>query len=37
MLGYDKYVSFECGCKQEDRNATALAAVELMRKQWEEA
>jgi len=36
MLGYDKYVSFECGC-QGDRNVVLPAAVELMRKQWEEA
>lgn len=36
MLGYDKYVSFECGC-QGDRNTLVPAAVELLRKQWEEA
>jgi sugar phosphate isomerase/epimerase len=36
MLGYDKYVSFECGC-QGDRATAATAAVELLRKQWEEA
>jgi sugar phosphate isomerase/epimerase len=36
MLGYDKYVSFECGC-QGDRNTVVPAAVELLRKQWEEA
>ncbi len=36
MLGYDKYVSFECGCKG-DRNVVVPAAVELLRKQWEEA
>lgn len=36
MLGYDKYVSFECGC-QGDRNTVLPAAVELLRKQWEEA
>ena len=36
MMGYDKYVSFECGC-QGDRNVVLLAAVELLRKQWEEA
>lgn len=36
MLGYDKYVSFECGC-QGDRNIVVPAAVELLRKQWEEA
>ena len=37
ILGYDKYVSFECGSRAEDRNASAAAAVELLRKQWEEA
>ena len=36
MLGYNKYVSFECGC-QGDRNTVVPAAVELLRKQWEEA
>lgn len=36
MLGYDKYVSFECGC-QGDRNVVVPAALELLRKQWEEA
>lgn len=36
MIGYDKYVSFECGC-QGDRNVVVPAAVELLRKQWEEA
>lgn len=36
MLGYNKYVSFECGC-QGDRNAVVPAAVELLRKQWEKA
>ncbi|MDR3250256.1 MAG: TIM barrel protein [Tannerella sp.] len=37
MIGFDKYVSFECGSKAEDRYASAAAAVELLRKQWEEA
>jgi sugar phosphate isomerase/epimerase len=36
MLGYNKYVSFECGC-QGDRNTVVPAAVELLRKQWDEA
>lgn len=36
VLGYDKYVSFECGC-QGERNVVVPAAVELLRKQWEEA
>ncbi len=36
MLGYDKYVSFECGC-QGDRKVVVPAALELLRKQWEEA
>jgi len=36
MLGYDKYVSFECGC-QGDREVVVPAALALLRKQWEEA
>ncbi len=36
MIGYDKFVSFECGC-QGDKNVLLPAAVELLRKQWEEA
>ncbi|MDR1380118.1 MAG: sugar phosphate isomerase/epimerase [Tannerella sp.] len=37
VIGFDKYISFECGSKADDRNASALAGVELIRKQWEEA
>ena len=33
-MGYDKYVSFECGCKG-DREVSVPAAVELIRSQWE--
>ena len=36
MIGYDKFVSFECGC-QGDRNTVVPAALELLRKQWDEA
>lgn len=36
MTGYDKYVSFECGC-QGDRSIVVPAALELLRKQWDEA
>ena len=36
-LGYPNFVSFECGCRSEDRAATLKAAVELLRKQWDEA
>jgi len=36
MIGYQKFVSFECGC-QGDRETLAVAAVKLLRKQWEEA
>ncbi|MCW1736162.1 sugar phosphate isomerase/epimerase family protein [Anaerorudis cellulosivorans] len=36
MIGYDKYVSFECGA-QGDRNVVVPAAVELLRKHWEKA
>ena len=32
-LGYDKYISFECGTNS-DRNVTLPAAVELLRAQW---
>lgn len=34
QMGYDKYVSFECGC-QGDRSVVVPAALELMRKQYE--
>ena len=34
QMGYDKYVSFECGC-QGDRKVVVPAALELLRKQWE--
>ena len=40
ILGYNKYVSFECGSIEQDpgaHNAAAAAAVELLRKQWDEA
>jgi sugar phosphate isomerase/epimerase len=37
IIGFDKYISFECGSKADDRNASAVAGVELIRKQWEEA
>ena len=36
MLGYNKYVSFECGLLG-DRNIAVPAALELLRKQWDEA
>ena len=36
-LGYPNYVSFECGCRSDDRAATLTAAVDLLRKQWDEA
>ena len=35
-IGYDKYVSFECGTRG-DRNVTVPAAVALLREQWEKA
>ena len=35
-IGYDKYVSFECGTKG-DRATTVTAAVDLLRKQWTQA
>ena len=36
QLEYPYYVSFECGTKG-DRNQTVMAAVELLRAQWEQA
>ena len=36
QLGYDKYVSFECGCNG-DKEILVPAAVQLMRTQWEQA
>ena len=36
-LAYPHYVSFECGCRSDDRAATLTAAVDLLRKQWDEA
>ena len=35
-MGYDKYVSFECGC-EGDRAVVLPKAIELMRAQWEQA
>ncbi len=35
-IGYDKYVSFECGA-EGDRAVVVPAALELLRAQWEEA
>lgn len=36
MIGYDKYVSYECGC-QGDRNIILPESVQLLREQWEKA
>lgn len=36
QMGYQHYVSFECGTKGE-REQTVVAAVELLRQQWEQA
>lgn len=36
-IGYENYVSFECGCESEDRKATLTNAVNLLRSQWENA
>lgn len=35
-LGYDQYVSYECGC-QGDRAIVVPESVELLRRQWREA
>jgi len=41
MIGYDKYLSFECGMPRDradlDRGTVVTAAVELLRQQWEQA
>ena len=40
MIGYNKYVSFECGLPREgnvDRATAVTAAVQLLREQWEQA
>ena len=36
MIGFDKYISYECGC-QGDRNIILPESVKLLREQWEEA
>ena len=36
QLGYDKYVSYECGC-QGDRAVVLPESVKLLREQWNEA
>ncbi len=36
MIGYQDYVSFECGCSG-DRNTLIPAAVKLLKEQWEQA
>ncbi|MDR2621023.1 MAG: sugar phosphate isomerase/epimerase [Dysgonamonadaceae bacterium] len=35
-LGYDKYISYECGC-QGDRNIIVPESVKLLKEQWEKA
>ena len=35
-IGYDKYISFECGTSG-DRAVTVPAAVSLLREQWSKA
>jgi len=37
MLGYQDFVSFECGCKSDDRAQAIQNAVKLLRSQWAEA
>ena len=36
-LAYPNYVSFECGCRGEDRATALTTAVALLRRQWDEA
>jgi sugar phosphate isomerase/epimerase len=35
-IGYDKYISYECGC-QGDRNIIVPESVKLLKEQWEKA
>jgi sugar phosphate isomerase/epimerase len=35
-LGYNKYISYECGC-QGDRNIVVPQSVQLLKEQWEKA
>jgi sugar phosphate isomerase/epimerase len=37
MIGYQDYVSFECGCKGPDKEKAFETAVNLLRKQWAQA
>ncbi len=37
MIGYQDFVSFECGCKSQDPYKAVQTAVDLLRKQWAEA
>jgi sugar phosphate isomerase/epimerase len=36
-MGYEGYVSFECGCEGADKRRAAAVAVGLLRDQWEKA
>jgi sugar phosphate isomerase/epimerase len=36
MLGYDKYISYECGCRG-DRNIVVPESVKLLKEQWAKA
>jgi primase-polymerase (primpol)-like protein len=36
FIGYQNFISFECGCKGDRRQAIA-AAVKLLREQWAQA
>lgn len=37
MLNYDKYLSFECGLKGDNRDAAVRNAVNLLKEQWQKA
>ena len=37
VIGYQNYVSLECGCKGKDRKASITTVAKLMREQWEMA
>lgn len=36
-MDYDGYISFECGCRSDDRRQATTNAVALIREQWEMA
>lgn len=37
VMGYEGFISFECGCRNDNRKQAAVNAVDLLRSQWEDA